>query len=289
VAEQLDALLAAESALLAQLSGQPRKPRRKPRSAAMLLTAFRERPTALYSTLAQRRAANKTVVLGRAAPKNLRQPPQATGRLPDSSGALSERQAAAIESAVSDLVKQYRALKQQLRQARQQRPGQARTHQALLADLETEHQRLMDTIKNLSAADLAAPGVVGEWSAKDLLAHLTTWARMFMGWYAAGLRGETPAVPAEGHTWRNLHALNDSIYRQHRRRAARAIVAEFEATHAQLLKVAQSIPEADLHVKGKYAWMGGYSLWAYVRANGGGHYRWAANAIRKWAKARQPA
>jgi hypothetical protein len=48
------------------------------------------------------------------------------------------------------------------------------------------------------------PGIVGEWSAKDVLAHLTEWEQMVLGWYHAGLAGETPALPAPGFKWSEL-------------------------------------------------------------------------------------
>jgi hypothetical protein len=56
------------------------------------------------------------------------------------------------------------------------------------------------------------PGIVGEWSVKDVLAHLYEWEQMVLRWLAAGKRGETPEVPAEGYKWNQLPALNEEIW-----------------------------------------------------------------------------
>ncbi len=57
---------------------------------------------------------------------------------------------------------------------------------------------------------------------------------MFFPWYEASLRGETPAVPAEGLTWHDLGILNRRIYEKHCARPLEDILADFHAVHQRL-------------------------------------------------------
>jgi len=63
-------------------------------------------------------------------------------------------------------------------------PKRARRSRAILATLTPEQ--------------MTRPGALGDWSAKDVLAHLYEWEQMVLGWLAAGQRGQTPSVPARG-------------------------------------------------------------------------------------------
>lgn len=43
---------------------------------------------------------------------------------------------------------------------------------------------------------------------RDVIAHLYHWHILFLGWYEAGMRGETPVMPAAGYGWKDTPALN---------------------------------------------------------------------------------
>ena len=62
----------------------------------------------------------------------------------------------------------------------------------LLSEIQRERRALDDALSPLSARQMTRAGVTrGGWSVKDVLAHLVEWQQMNLGWYAAGLRGET--------------------------------------------------------------------------------------------------
>ena len=54
-----------------------------------------------------------------------------------------------------------------------------------LEKLQTERRRLEQNLAQLSENDMLQPGVVGEWSVKDIVAHLTDWEQRFLDWYTA--------------------------------------------------------------------------------------------------------
>jgi hypothetical protein len=130
------------------------------------------------------------------------------------------------------------------------------------------------------------PGAYG-WSAKDFVAHLAEWERMFFGWYDAGLRGEDPPVPAEGYTWATEHELNQAIYERHRDEQLEHVLADWRDTSRRLLLGINGISEADLFTPGRYAWTGRGALASFVYECGPNHYRWAATEIKRGLKVRR--
>ncbi len=78
----------------------------------------------------------------------------------------------------------------------------------LMVAIDQERGKLEAILVTLKPEQMVEPGVVGEWSVKDVLAHLVEWEQMALGWYRAGLRGETPDLPAPGYKWNQTPQLN---------------------------------------------------------------------------------
>lgn len=161
------------------------------------------------------------------------------------------------------------------------------TKKALIEEMKTERAALEKLLAALTPDQMVQPGALGEWSVKDVLAHLIEWEQMFLGWYAAGLRGERPPTPAEGYNWGQLPALNKAIYKKHRERSLEDVLQQFQASYLQTLELVESLPDGDLFVRGLYPWMGQNHLAAFIHANGGAHYKWAREGIRKGMRNRE--
>jgi len=160
----------------------------------------------------------------------------------------------------------------------------AKTKRELLDAIETEFRLLKQTVDRLPAEDLSTPGVCHEWSAKDVLAHLVEWKKMFLGWYAEGLRGGNPPTPAADLKWNQTPLLNDRIYRKWKAAPLPIVLAEQESTHREMLDLASSLPEDVIFRKGIYRWMRVWPLSRWIEAQTSSHYRWARSRIRRWAK-----
>jgi hypothetical protein len=156
----------------------------------------------------------------------------------------------------------------------------------LLEQIQLERVKLEETLAGLSKKQMTTRGVTDTgWAVKDVLTHLIAWEQMCLNWYKAGLRGETPALPAPGMTWRDLPKLNDQIFKKNRRRSLNDVLAEFQSSHQQILKTVKAMPEADLTELGRYAWTGQkWTVGNFIAASTSSHYRWARTLIRKWAK-----
>jgi hypothetical protein len=154
-----------------------------------------------------------------------------------------------------------------------------KTRAELLAQTRAERDGLLAYLAGLSADDAARPGAYG-WSARDHVAHLTDWEELLFGWYEAGLRGEKPALPAPGYTWKTLDALNENLRQRHLGESVEAATAAWSKSSARLIELIERLSEDDLFARGRFAWTGG-KLAGYVFECGPNHYRWAAAEIKK--------
>ncbi len=74
-----------------------------------------------------------------------------------------------------------------------------------------EYGQLKELVARLRAEgrlDAAFANEGRDRSVRDVLAHLHAWHLLLEGWYEDGMIGGSPALPADGYTWRQLDALN---------------------------------------------------------------------------------
>jgi hypothetical protein len=157
----------------------------------------------------------------------------------------------------------------------------------LLEAIQRERSALDDALALLSVRQMTTAGVTrGGWSVKDILAHLVEWQQMNLDWYAAGVRGEKPALPAPGFTWRELPRLNEMIYRKHHRRSLQAVKSDYLSYHKRIVELIEAVPDADLVTSNRFSWTGSsWTLSDYFRANTAAHYLWARKRIQRWWRA----
>jgi hypothetical protein len=161
------------------------------------------------------------------------------------------------------------------------------TKNELLKAIEIERNALEQLLAELSPEQMVEPGIVGNWSVKDVLAHLVEWEQMLLRWHAAGLKGKLPMIPSEEFNWAQLPQLNQQIYEKHRNQPLAGIQKEFNTSFKKILKTIQNLPEEDLFSRGRYAWTKNNTLGAYFISNTSSHYHWARTALRKGLKAKK--
>jgi len=162
------------------------------------------------------------------------------------------------------------------------------TKKQLLETIEVERKTLEQFLAGLSPAQMTQPGLVGEWSAKDVLAHLLEWQNMVLNWYLAGVKGKVPVTPSEDLNWGQLPQLNQRIYEKHFSRPLTDIEKEFRSSCRKTLNTIQTISEADLFTRGRYTWTRNNTLGSFFTSCTSSHYHWARTAMKKGLKAARP-
>jgi hypothetical protein len=138
----------------------------------------------------------------------------------------------------------------------------------------------------LTAEQMVEPDLMGQWSVKDVLAHLVEWQQMVLSWYRAGLRGETPEIPAPGLKWNQTPQLNQMILEKHRDRPIDQVMEMFGASHQEIVGVIHDLSDQELFEPGRMTWTGKNTMGTYFVSATSSHYLWARKKIRKGLKAR---
>lgn len=157
-----------------------------------------------------------------------------------------------------------------------------RSKAELVQRIEREHAEVLRLAAEFGEPRFADPGIWGDgWDVRDLLAHLTAWEQMFLGWYRDGRDGRAPSLPAPGYSWRETPALNRAIWKRHHDRPVADVVRAFHASYDETLALVRALSEADLFTPSRFAWTGRNALVTYVGANTASHYATAAKILRR--------
>lgn len=160
----------------------------------------------------------------------------------------------------------------------------------LIADIEREHAAFVGLVTSIPRRQWKQPGVWGDdWTVHDLVAHLTEWEQMFLGWHRAGEAGVRPEMPAPGYKWSQTRDLNRTIRKKHAGTSTKKVWESFEASFAETLALARALPEKAIFTRGAYDWTGKNALVTYLGANTASHYRTASKILKRWLKAQSRA
>lgn len=124
------------------------------------------------------------------------------------------------------------------------------------------------------------PGTMNR-NIRDVLMHLHHWHLLVFDWYAVGMAGQKPDMPAKGFTWKTTPALNKYIFEKYRNvdlgKAKRLLNESFQ----QMQDLIQRHSNEELFQKKLYKWTGSTSLGSYLISATSSHYDWAFKLIKK--------
>jgi hypothetical protein len=153
--------------------------------------------------------------------------------------------------------------------------------------VEKEHQTFVELTRSVPRSRYREAGVWGDgWTVRDLLAHLTEWEQMFLGWHQVGREGGHPILPARGFKWNETPRLNQAIWGKHRMKSASKVIDEFETSYQEIFLLIRGLSQEELLTPGHFAWTGKYPLTTYLAPNTCSHYRFATKILKRWLKRR---
>jgi hypothetical protein len=158
---------------------------------------------------------------------------------------------------------------------------QTKTKAVIIEKFQAERRRLEQNLAGLTPDDLVMPGVVGEWSIKDVLAHLADWEAHMPVWLAAARLGDPVAEIETGLSWKQIDAFNQRIYLRHCDQLLEDVLFYFHDTHRQFMSMVEAMPEDEMLERGRYAFIGKATVYHWLSLYAG-HDRWAKTHIHKW-------
>ena len=114
-----------------------------------------------------------------------------------------------------------------------------------LRTLEEEHESVRELAERLGDEDFERPATIGggDWSAKDLLGHLTSWEEHALEALRAWLEGE-PAPILRALRVFGLNAVNAETVAADRDRSSATVRRRFDDIHRRLVTEIRSMPDA---------------------------------------------
>ncbi|HEX9091645.1 MAG TPA: ClbS/DfsB family four-helix bundle protein [Anaerolineales bacterium] len=113
----------------------------------------------------------------------------------------------------------------------------------LLVWLQDEYGQWEALLDEIGPSRMEQPGVNGDWSMKDMVAHLTGWNRWLVTQMQAVLRGEPDPLPPWPVQLQTDDEINAWIYQANRGRSVGDILDESRQVFHELFAVIGDLPE----------------------------------------------
>jgi hypothetical protein len=140
----------------------------------------------------------------------------------------------------------------------------------LLDRLEKAWRELGDSYVGLSETELTRPGAAGNWSVKDVIAHVTTWEEEALKHLPTVISGRRPPrYASEG----GIDAFNARTAERKAGLSLDAVLEQRDDTHRRLVEFVRSLPSAGVASP---------RVVRRLRLDTFGHYTLHAEAIRAW-------
>jgi hypothetical protein len=136
----------------------------------------------------------------------------------------------------------------------------APTKGQILEAIEREREAWENLLAEVGEARMIEPGAMGEWTFKDLVAHITGWrARSLRRLEAAALGQPEPEAPWPASMTTD-DEINDWIHEQNRDRLLGEVIGESRESYARLAEIVQMLPDEALTDPRRFPWMEGSSI-----------------------------
>lgn len=144
--------------------------------------------------------------------------------------------------------------------------------QQLLKKVDKAWVELKESFTGLSDTQLAEPGVVENWSVRDILAHVTIWEEEALKYLPLIMKGGKP--PRYSVQYGGIDAFNALMTEQRRSLSLSEVLRQLDETHSQLVDYLQSVPEEQFIRETPFRHR--------LRLDTYSHYPIHTKAIREW-------
>ncbi len=146
----------------------------------------------------------------------------------------------------------------------------------LLKRLDKAWEAFKESYAGLSDSELMEPGVTGDWSVRDIIAHVTWWEEEALTHLPLILDGRKP--PRYSVTYGGIDAFNAQKTEQKRHLPLSQVLRQRDDTHRRLINFIQSAPEDQFIRETRFRHR--------LRLDTYSHYSKHAEAIWKWRERR---
>jgi hypothetical protein len=144
--------------------------------------------------------------------------------------------------------------------------------QQLLKQLDKAWTAIKETYAGLSDSQMTEPGVTGDWSVKDIIAHVTWWEEEALKHLPLIIKGGRP--PRYSVKYGGIDAFNAQMTEQKQELPLSDVLRQMDETHSRLIAYIQSVPEEQFTRETRFR--------RRLRLDTYSHYPIHTKAIREW-------
>jgi hypothetical protein len=150
----------------------------------------------------------------------------------------------------------------------------------LVNTIKSERVRWDALVGLVGPQDLDKPGVVGDWSVKDIIAHIMAWEGFTVERIARLRRGEKEAGAPLGDT--RIDSMNAGFYEKYKDHPATEVLAESRQSFDSFLEVLESFSDEELNNPALIGLSAEVVPWKMFAANSYEHYDDHVPELRAW-------
>jgi hypothetical protein len=154
------------------------------------------------------------------------------------------------------------------------------TKSEILTALNEGRERFLEAIEDLTPDQMKETGVVGEWSVKDILVHLTRWEAELVKLLWQASQGQKPTSAHFSSS--SVDDLNARWYQESRSRPLERILEDFHGVRAQTVRRVEDFSDEDLTDPKRYLWLKDAPLWEWIAGDSFEHEAEHGAQIRAW-------
>ncbi len=151
----------------------------------------------------------------------------------------------------------------------------------LIQALEDGQQEMVDLLEGLPDEAMLEPGVIGNWSIKDMLAHLTFWEGQAVAvLFQIQQSDQKPSAAFFGKE--TTDQVNTRIHEVNNSRPLESIWTDFLGVRKQTIRRVNEVSDDALNNPTRFPWTNGLPLYELVLDNSVSHADEHSEALLNW-------
>ena len=150
----------------------------------------------------------------------------------------------------------------------------------IISELTNSREKILETVRGLSDQEMETPGVMDDWSVKDILVHLTWWEAELVKLLWQAKQGVTPSSALVSQE--PVDDLNARWHEENRSRPLKPILKDFLGVRNQTIRRVDALTETTLTDPSYFPWLDGEPLWKWIAGDSFEHEAEHEAQIRAW-------
>lgn len=150
----------------------------------------------------------------------------------------------------------------------------------IIANLSDGRENFLELLQDIPRKQMEVPGVIDNWSIKDILVHLTRWEAELVKllW-----QSEQGGKPTTVHFDQNsVDEINIRWFEASRKRALQLVMQDFLGVRNQTIRRVEALPEKILNDPHAFPWLEDNPLWQWIAQDSFEHEAEHEAQIKNW-------